>query len=167
MLDLGVGEPDFDTPALVAAAGIAAIEAGKTRYPPNVGTPELRRAIAGALSAMSGGRPVDPERLVVSSGSKQSLFNACFTLFGPGDQVLIPSPAWVSYPQMVHLCRAEPVPVPATRSGASRSPSPTWSSTAPRRRAAHPLLAVQSHRLGLLGRRAASDRDGPARATSG
>ena len=48
----------------------------------------------------------------MSSGSKQSLFNACFTLFGPGDQVLIPSPAWVSYPQIVHLCRAEPVPVP-------------------------------------------------------
>jgi aspartate aminotransferase len=111
VLDLGVGEPDFDTPKLVAEAGIAAIEAGKTRYPPNVGIPELRRAMAASLSAMSGGRAVDPERVMVSSGSKQSLFNACFTLFGAGDEVLIPSPAWVSYPQIVHLCRATPVMV--------------------------------------------------------
>ena len=112
VLDLGVGEPDFDTPSLVAEAGIAAIRAGKTRYAPNVGIAELRRAMAGALSRMSGGRTVDPDRLIVSNGSKQSLFNACFALFGPGDKVLIPSPAWVSYPQIVHLARAEPVMVP-------------------------------------------------------
>ncbi len=112
VLDLGVGEPDFDTPSSACEAGIAAIRAGKTRYAPNVGIVELRRAMAGALSEMSGGRAVDPERLVVSNGSKQSLFNACFTLFGPGDKVLIPSPAWVSYPQIVHLTRAEPVMVP-------------------------------------------------------
>jgi aspartate aminotransferase len=111
VLDLGVGEPDFDTPAAVAKAAISAIEAGKTRYPPNVGIPELRRAMAGNLSAMSGGRTVDAERLIVSNGSKQSLFNACFTLFGAGDEVLIPSPAWVSYPQIVHLCHATPVMV--------------------------------------------------------
>jgi aspartate aminotransferase len=112
VLDLGVGEPDFDTPAAVAEAGIAAIRAGRTRYAPNTGTVELRTAMAGAMSRMSGGRLVDPDRLVVSNGSKQSLFNACFALFGPGDKVLIPSPAWVSYPQIVHLCRAEPVMVP-------------------------------------------------------
>jgi aspartate aminotransferase len=112
VIDLGVGEPDFGTPASAAEAGIAAIRAGKTRYAPNVGTAELREAIAGALSRMSGGRAVDPARIVVSNGSKQSLFNACFSLFGPGDKVLIPSPAWVSYPQIVHLCRAEPVMVP-------------------------------------------------------
>ncbi len=112
VFDLGVGEPDFDTPAPVAQAGIQATQKGLTRYPPNVGIAELRRGIAGQLSRMSGGRPVDPDRIVVSSGSKQSIFNACFTLFGPKDRVLIPSPAWVSYPQIVHLCRAEPVPVP-------------------------------------------------------
>jgi aspartate aminotransferase len=111
VLDLGAGEPDFDTPAAVAEAGIDAIRSGKTRYAPNVGTVELRRAIASALSRMSGGRAVDPDRVMVSNGSKQSLFNACFTLFGPGDKVLIPSPAWVSYPQIVHLARAEPVMV--------------------------------------------------------
>jgi aspartate aminotransferase len=112
VLDLGVGEPDFDTPLAVSDAGIAAIRAGKTRYPPNVGIPELRVAMAAAMSRMSGGRAVDPDRLIVSSGSKQALFNTCFTLFGPGDEVLIPSPAWVSYPQIVHLARATPVMVP-------------------------------------------------------
>jgi aspartate/methionine/tyrosine aminotransferase len=110
--DLSVGEPDFDTPAPAAQAGIQAIQKGMTRYPPNVGIAELRRGIAGQLSRMSGGRRVDPDQLVVSSGSKQSIFNACFTLFGPKDRVLIPAPAWVSYPQIVHLCRAEPVLVP-------------------------------------------------------
>ena len=111
VLDLGVGEPDFDTPSAAAEAGIQAIQQGKTRYPPNTGTVELRRAVAGHLSMLSGGRGVDPERVMISSGSKQSLFNACFALFGPKDKVLIPSPAWVSYPQIVHLARAEPVMV--------------------------------------------------------
>ncbi len=112
VLDLGVGEPDFDTPASAAQAGVQAVQKGMTRYPPNVGIADLRRAMAAQLSRMSGGRPVDPEQLVVSSGSKQSIFNACFTLFGSKDRVLIPAPAWVSYPQIVHLSRAEPVLVP-------------------------------------------------------
>jgi aspartate aminotransferase len=110
--DLSVGEPDFDTPAVVAQAGIQAIQKGLTRYPPNAGIPELRTAIARQLSMLSGGRPVNADNIVISSGSKQSLFNACFTLFGPHDRVLIPAPAWVSYPQIIHLCRAEPVLVP-------------------------------------------------------
>ena len=112
VLDLGVGEPDFDTPALASQAGIQAIQKGLTRYPPNVGIADLRKGIAGALSRMSGGRTIDPDHIIISSGSKQSIFNACFTLFGPRDQVLIPAPAWVSYPQIVHLCRAEPILVP-------------------------------------------------------
>jgi aspartate/methionine/tyrosine aminotransferase len=114
VLDLSVGEPDFDTPAAVAQAGIQAIQKGMTRYPPNIGLAELRTAIARRLSLLSNGRPVNPDHIVVSSGSKQSIFNACFTLFGPTDQVLIPAPAWVSYPQIVHLCRAEPVMVPGS-----------------------------------------------------
>jgi aspartate aminotransferase len=112
VLDLSVGEPDFDTPVAVAQAGIQAIQQGQTRYPPNNGLAELRAAIARRLSLLSGGRAVNPDNIVVSSGSKQAIFNACFTLFGPNDQVLIPSPAWVSYPQIVHLCRAEPTLVP-------------------------------------------------------
>ncbi len=114
VLDLSVGEPDFDTPTAAAQAGIQAVEKGMTRYPPNIGLAELRAAIARRLSLLSAGRPVNADHIVVSSGSKQSIFNACFTLFGPTDQVLIPAPAWVSYPQIVHLCRAEPVMVPGS-----------------------------------------------------
>lgn len=112
ILDLSVGEPDFDTPVPAAQAGILAIQRGYTRYPPNNGLSELRQAIAKNLSHLSGGRPVNPDNLVVSTGSKQALFNACFSLFGPKDKVLIPTPAWVSYPQIVHLARAEPVLIP-------------------------------------------------------
>ena len=112
VLDLSAGEPDFDTPAAAAQAGVQAVEKGMTRYPPNIGLAELRAAVARRLSLLSGGRPVNADNIVVSSGSKQSIFNACFTLFGPTDQVLIPAPAWVSYPQIIHLCRAEPVMVP-------------------------------------------------------
>ncbi len=112
VLDLGVGEPDFDTPQAAAQAGIRAIQEGKTRYPPNIGILELRAAMAEHLSLLSHGRPVNPDNLIISSGSKQAIFNACFCLFGPKDRVLIPSPAWVSYPQIIHLCRAEPVAVP-------------------------------------------------------
>lgn len=112
VLDLGVGEPDFDTPAAAAQAGIQAIQRGHTRYPPNVGIAELRSAMAAHLGRLSQGRAVNPDHIVVSSGSKQALFNACFALFGPKDKVLIPAPAWVSYPQIVRLARAEPVLVP-------------------------------------------------------
>ncbi len=112
VFDLSVGEPDFDTPAPVRQAAMDAINRGMTRYPPNIGIPELRAAMARNLSLMSGGRAVNADHIVVSSGSKQSLFNACFTLFGPGQRVLVPSPAWVSYPQIIHLARAEPVMVP-------------------------------------------------------
>ena len=112
VLDLGAGEPDFDTPGPAAQAGILAIQRGYTHYPPNTGIPELRHAIAKNLSRLSGNRPVHSENIIISSGSKQSLFNACFTLFGPKDKVLIPSPAWVSYPQIVHLARAEPLMIP-------------------------------------------------------
>jgi aspartate aminotransferase len=108
VIDLGAGEPDFPTPSLAAEAGMRAIREGKTHYPANEGILELRAAAAKHLSLLSGGRPVNADNLVVSNGSKQSLFNVCFALFGPGDVVAIPAPAWVSYPQIVHLARARP-----------------------------------------------------------
>jgi aspartate aminotransferase len=109
VIDLGAGEPDFHTPAIPSEAGIKAIRDGKHHYPANEGILDLRAATAKHLSLLSGGRPVNADHIVVSNGSKQSLFNACFTLFGPGDVVAIPAPAWVSYPQIVHLARARPV----------------------------------------------------------
>jgi len=112
IVDLSAGEPDFGTPKLIADAGVRAIQEGKTHYPPNSGTLALRAAAARNLSLLSNGRPVNADNIVVSTGAKQSVFNTCFSLFGPGDRVLIPSPAWVSYPQMVHLARATPEFVP-------------------------------------------------------
>ena len=112
VIDLSVGEPDFDTPRIPSEAGIKAIQQGKTHYPPNAGILELRAAAARHLSLLSGGRPINADHILVSNGARQSIFNALFALFGPGDRVLIPAPAWVSYPQLVHLSRATPVMVP-------------------------------------------------------
>jgi aspartate aminotransferase len=108
IINLGAGEPDFDTPEWIADAGIQGIRDGKTRYTPAPGTPQLRQAIAQDLQKRFG-KEVDWNGVVVSNGAKHSLFNACFSLFGPGDEVLIGSPYWTSYPQMVTLSRAEPV----------------------------------------------------------
>lgn len=112
IIDLGVGEPDFRTPEFAAAAGIASIEQGFTQYTPVPGVIALRRAVADRISAETG-HPGNPEGVVVTSGAKQALFNACFVLFGPGDRVLLPVPYWTSYPAIVKLARAEPVYVPA------------------------------------------------------
>ncbi len=109
VVDLGAGEPDFPTPSIPSEAGIKAIRDGKTRYPATEGILELRAVAAKHLSLLSGGRPINADNIVVSTGSKQALFNACFTLFGPGDAVAIPAPAWVSYPQIIHLARGRPV----------------------------------------------------------
>jgi aspartate aminotransferase len=113
VIDLGVGEPDFRTPEFIARAGIASIEKGLTQYTPVPGIAPLREAIAQSMTANVGKR-VDPAGIVVTSGAKQALFNACFALFGPGDEVLIPAPYWTSYPALVQLARAEPRIVPTT-----------------------------------------------------
>jgi len=112
VVDLGAGEPDFQTPKAVAEAGIRATQAGKTKYAPTEGILELRVAVARRLSLLSSGRPVNPDNVVVSNGSKQSIYNACVCLFGPRERVLVPTPYWTSYPQIVHLARATPVEVP-------------------------------------------------------
>jgi aspartate aminotransferase len=112
VIDLSAGEPDFETPKIASDAGIRAIQQGKTHYPPNAGLLDLRAAAARHFSLLSGGRPVNADNFVVSTGAKQSLFNACFALFGSGDQVLVPAPYWVSYPQMLRFARAEPIVVP-------------------------------------------------------
>jgi aspartate aminotransferase len=112
IIDLGAGEPDFDTPEPIRRAAQAAIDGGATRYTPTDGILALRTAIAERATLRRGrGETITAGEVVVSNGSKQSLFNACFCLFGPGDDVLIPTPAWTSYYEMVGLARATAVPV--------------------------------------------------------
>jgi aspartate aminotransferase len=110
VIDLSAGEPDFPTPSWISDAAVAGIRGGRTGYTPAPGLPELRTAVAEELSERSGGGwTVSPNQVVVTCGAKQALFNACFTLFGPGDEVMIATPYWTSYPQIVGLARAEPV----------------------------------------------------------
>jgi len=104
----GAGEPDFDTPDHIKAAAIAALEAGFTKYTPSAGLPELRQAIAEKLEA-DNQLSYRASQVVVSSGAKHSCYNAILATCQPGDEVLIPSPYWVSYPDMVRLAGAEPV----------------------------------------------------------
>ncbi len=107
-MDFGVGEPDFATPAFVAAAGAAAISAGRTKYTDVAGEPALRDAIAAKYRAEQGA-DFARENVVVTAGAKQAVFNACQVLFGPGDEVVLFSPYWVSFPEMVRLAGAEPL----------------------------------------------------------
>lgn len=112
VIDLGAGEPDFDTPAFIRQAAARAIESGATRYTNTEGILPLREAIAADANRIQvQGVPVTPAEVVVSNGSKQSLYNAVVCCFGPGDDVLIPIPSWTSYFEMVELARATSVPV--------------------------------------------------------
>jgi aspartate aminotransferase len=111
VIDLGAGEPDFDTPEFIRRAAQRAIDAGATKYTATEGILPLRDAIAAQVNALWGGTPVTAAEIVVSNGSKHSLFNSCFALFGVGDEVLIPTPSWTSYYEMVALSRATAVPV--------------------------------------------------------
>ena len=110
VLNLCAGEPDFDTPAMISEAAVKAIREGQTRYTPAPGIPALRTAIARDIERFSAsGQTFSAAGVVVSAGVKQALFNVLFSLFGPGDSVLIPAPYWTSYPELVQLARAEPI----------------------------------------------------------
>lgn len=113
VIDLSAGEPDFRTPDFAAQAGIAAIVQGFTHYTPVAGLPALRSLIAEHLERTTNAK-AEPDGVVVTAGAKHAIFNACFCLFGPGDEVLVPSPYWTSYPELIKLARARPVFVPTT-----------------------------------------------------
>jgi aspartate aminotransferase len=113
VIGLGAGEPDFDTPANIKLAAIRAIEAGKTKYTDVGGIPELKAAII-AKFQRENGLTYTPNQVVVSTGGKQVLYNALMATINPGDEVIIPAPYWVSYPEMVALAGGEPVPVVCT-----------------------------------------------------
>ena len=108
VIGLGAGEPDFDTPDNVKQAAIEAIKRGETKYTAVDGIPELKRAIAEKFKRENG-LAYKPSEITVGTGGKQVLYNALLATLDPGDEVIIPSPYWVSYPDIVLLAGAEPV----------------------------------------------------------
>lgn len=108
VVSLSAGEPDFPTPEFVSQAAIKAIQDGFTKYTVNSGTPELRKAIAVKLKRDNGVEYL-PEEIIVSNGGKQAIANAVLALCDDGDEVIIPAPYWVSFPEMVNLAGGKPV----------------------------------------------------------
>ena len=108
VIGLSAGEPDFDTPENIRAAGIRAIEEGKTRYTAPDGIPELKQAVC-AKFKRDNGLEYEPSQVSIASGGKQILYNALMATLNPGDEVVIPAPYWVSYPDMVLLAGGTPV----------------------------------------------------------
>ncbi len=108
VIGLGAGEPDFDTPTNIKQAAIDAINRGETKYTPVAGIPELRQAIV-AKFKRENGLDYKPEQVIVGTGGKQILFNAFMATLNPGDEVIVPAPYWVSYPEMVAINGGNPV----------------------------------------------------------
>ncbi len=113
VIDLSVGEPDFPTPEHICRAGEAAIAAGKTKYTPAAGIPALREAVAADYARRSG-LEVTPAQVIVSNGAKHSLHNLFTALLNDGDEVIVPTPYWVSYAELIKLAGARPVLVETT-----------------------------------------------------
>jgi aspartate aminotransferase len=113
IISLGFGEPDFDTPDHIKQAAIEAIWQGKTKYPPVDGTKELKDAIVRKLKTENQ-LEFESGQIVVSNGAKQSLSNVLISLLNPGDEVILPAPYWVSYPDMIKLAEGQPVILNAT-----------------------------------------------------
>jgi aspartate aminotransferase len=104
----GAGEPDFDTPEHIKTAAIAALESGFTKYTPSSGIPDLRQAVADKF-LIDNGIDYKPSQIIISDGAKHSCYNAIVATCQPGDEVIIPTPYWLSYPEMVRLAGADPV----------------------------------------------------------
>lgn len=140
VLDFALGEPDFTTPANIQEAAIKAMRAGQTHYTPAPGMPELRKAVADHYTK-SMDLPTQAEQVVVSNGAKQSIHNALMATIGPGDEVIIPAPFWVSYADLVKLAGGTPVIVPTTEAeGFKLSPARFLEHITPRTR----LLMINS-----------------------
>jgi len=113
VIGLAAGEPDFDTPEHIKAAAMGALEAGFTKYTPSSGIPELRQAIAEKLKA-DNDLDYEPSQIIVNCGAKHSCFNAMLAILNEGDEVIIPAPYWLSYPEMVRMVGGEPYIVETT-----------------------------------------------------
>jgi aspartate aminotransferase len=111
VISFGAGEPDFDTPQRIKDAAVQAMQRGQTKYTEVGGVPELRAAVCAKLKR-DNGLDYEPADILISVGAKHTLFNLAMALLNPGDEVLVPSPYWVSYPEQVRLLGAVPVEVP-------------------------------------------------------
>jgi aspartate aminotransferase len=111
VIAFGVGEPDFDTPENIKQAAVKALQKGVGKYTPVSGTPDLRKAVAEELNRVHGTQHT-AENVIVSVGAKHSLFNLFQALFDPGDEVIVPAPCWVSYPELVTMAEGKPVLMP-------------------------------------------------------
>jgi aspartate aminotransferase len=135
VISMSAGEPDFDTPRHIVEAAKQALDEGRTRYTPAAGIPELRAAVA-AESAALRGVEAGAENVVVSVGAKHTLYEFFQAVLDPGDEVIVPAPYWVSYPDQVLLAGAKPVIVPTTaKSGFQLGPSALRAAITPRTRA--------------------------------
>jgi len=140
IINLGVGEPDFDTPRHIKDAGIVAINQGFTKYTAVGGTPSLKKAVCDKFQR-DNGLTYAPNQILVSCGGKQSFYNLAQALLNPGDEVIIPAPYWVSYPDMVLLAEGKPVIVEAgIDQGFKITPAQLESAITPRTR----LLVINS-----------------------
>lgn len=142
----GVGEPDFEPPSFVFDAARAAMEKGVSKYTPVSGIPALRQAICARTASARGWSP-KPSQVTVSVGAKHALFNLALALYEPGDEVVIPAPYWVSYPEQVKLCGATPVFVETTEAdGFKMTPGALEEALSPRTKAV--ILCTPSNPTG-------------------
>jgi aspartate aminotransferase len=140
VFDFALGEPDFKTPENIQDAAIRAMRAGQTHYTPPAGIPELKQALADHYTKAVG-LPTQTGQVVVSNGAKHSIHNALMAVTGPGDEVIIPAPYWVSYADLVKLTGAEPVIVETTEeSGFKLTPQQSLAAVTPRTK----LLMINS-----------------------
>src|ERR1700760_3878758 len=116
VVDFGPGEPDFDTPEHIKRAAAEAMRAGQTKYTPTGGTRKLQEAIAAYYGREFGAR-VEPAEVMATAGGKQAIFNAVVTLCGPGDEVLIAKPYWVTFPEIVTFAGATPIFIDTEQTG--------------------------------------------------
>jgi aspartate aminotransferase len=140
VLDFALGEPDFDTPGNIQEAALKAIRAGKTHYTPPAGIAELREAVAEHYTRHHG-LAISMAEVIISNGAKHSIHNALMAVCGPGDEVIIPAPYWVSYSDLVKLTGAVPVVIPTTEeSGFKLTPKQFLDAVSPRTK----LLMINS-----------------------
>src|SRR5512135_3165883 len=140
VLDFALGEPDFPTPENIQEAALRAMRAGQTHYTPPSGIPELRQALA-RLYTEQHGLPTQEAQVVVSNGAKHSIHNALMAVCGPGDEVIIPAPYWVSYFDLVKLTGATPVVISTTEAtGFKLTPGQFLAAVTPRTK----LLMINS-----------------------